>query len=482
MQADMDELVYVRIVGKMAELLVDIDPDMYRPFVTYERGEMVLYVELLKALYGTVRAARLFWEKLSGVLKKWGFEANPYDACVVNKEINGKTCTIIWHVDDLKISHVESKVVDTVIEMLEATFGKEAPMSKSRGKVHDYLGMVLDFRERKVLGVDMSKYIRAMIDEMPRDMRGRARTPAAAHLFNINETNPVLLDEEKQELFHHMVMQLMYLSQRGRPDLRTAVSFLCTRVYTPDMDDYKKLRRVMQYLQATVNLKLRLSCDGSGVIKWWVDASYAVHPNMRGHTGACMTLGAGVNYCMSNKQKLNGRSSTETELYGVHDALPPILWFRHFLLAQKYDIVDIILYQDNMSAMLLEKNGRMSSTKRTKHIDVRYFFVKDKIDKGELRLEHCPTKEMWADYFTKPLQGSTFYALRDKIMNIDSSSEHHSSHRSVLKNVSFSDDVEDTTTDAGMEQKGIAHVESYRDVVVKGISSNRSKRNEPADG
>ena len=481
MQADMDELVFVRIVGKMAELLVDIDPEMYKPFVTYERGEMVIYVELFKALYGTIRAARLFWEKLSGELAKWGFTANPYDACVMNKMVNGKQCTVVWHVDDLKISHVDHKVVDRVIEQLEETFGEEAPLSKSRGKVHDYLGMTLDFREKGVLKVDMSDYIRAMIAEMPKDMLGRARTVAANHLFQTNEVDPVLLSEEKKEVFHHMVMQLMYLSQRGRPDLRTAVSFLCTRVNKPDNDDYKKLRRVMQYLQATVNLPLRLSCDGSGIVRWWVDASYAVHPNMRGHTGACMSMGGGACYSMSSKQKLNGRSSTETELYGVHDTLPQALWYRHFILAQQYKIIDVILYQDNMSAMLLEQNGRMSSTKRTKHIDVRYYYVKDRIAAGDVRLEHCPTKEMWADYFTKPLQGALFYKLRDLIMNIDSSSEYHSSHRSVLTDDASTRKTKadavtktpskDTEDKIEVGKDTTERVGSYRDAVLKNISS-----------
>ena len=94
MQADMDELVHVRLHGKMAELLLEIDPELYTPYITYERGKMVLYVELLKALYGTLRASRLFWEKLSAKLQEWGFQPNPYDSCVVNKMINGKVPSV----------------------------------------------------------------------------------------------------------------------------------------------------------------------------------------------------------------------------------------------------------------------------------------------------------------------------------------------------------------------------------------------------
>jgi len=92
--ADMDELVHVRFTGKILDLLLEIDHDMYAPCVTVENGQQAMYVELLKALYGTIRAARLFWEKMSAKLKEWGFTPNPYDSCVMNKMINGKQLTV----------------------------------------------------------------------------------------------------------------------------------------------------------------------------------------------------------------------------------------------------------------------------------------------------------------------------------------------------------------------------------------------------
>ena len=111
MQADMDPGVYMRIDGAMAELLMEIDHDMYQPHMVMEKGKPVIYVELLKALYGTLRAAPLFWEALSGKLQEWGFRLNAYDSCVANKYVDGQQCTITWHVDDLKISHVDEQVV-----------------------------------------------------------------------------------------------------------------------------------------------------------------------------------------------------------------------------------------------------------------------------------------------------------------------------------------------------------------------------------
>ena len=125
MQVDIDDTVHMKLEGKMTELLVKIDPKLYRPYVLIENGKTALYVELKKALYGTLKAALLFWKRLNLQLIKWDFELNPYDTCVANKMIRGNQCTILWHVDDLKISHVDADVVTEVIGLLESEFGKE---------------------------------------------------------------------------------------------------------------------------------------------------------------------------------------------------------------------------------------------------------------------------------------------------------------------------------------------------------------------
>ena len=271
--------------------------------MVYEGNERVIYVELLKALYGTIRAARLFWEKLSGHLQEWGFIPNPYDPCVVNKDINGKQCTVAWHVDDIKISHVDALVVDHVINLLDEEFGQESPLTVSRGTAHEYLGMHFDFAVKGEVTIDMIAYIKSVLAEMPEEMKGKAPSPAAAHLFKVNE-NPVSIDDDHATIFHRLVMQVQYMSQRARPDLRTAVSFLSRRVAKPDVDDYRKLTRLMRYIQATIYLKLTLSADGSRSIRWWIDASYAVHADMKGHTGVTMSMGRGSVYSSSSAQKL----------------------------------------------------------------------------------------------------------------------------------------------------------------------------------
>jgi hypothetical protein len=148
MQTDIDEVIHVRLEGPMARLLVKVNPKLYQKFLKEDRnGKPVMYVKLRKALYGTLQAAMLFWKDLTGTLEGMGFEVNPYDRCVANKTINGKQCTIVWHVDDLKLSHEDGAVLEEIVDKLNECYGKNKPLVVSRGKVHDYLGMKLDFTQ-----------------------------------------------------------------------------------------------------------------------------------------------------------------------------------------------------------------------------------------------------------------------------------------------------------------------------------------------
>ena len=122
--------------------------------------------------------------------------------------------------------------------------------------------------------------------------------------------------------------------------------------------------------------------------------------------------GRGSIISISKKQKLNTKSSTEAELIWADNEMPKIAWTRYLLEAQGYGIDENILYQDNMSAMLLEKNGNTSSTKNMKHINVRYYFIKYRVETGDVVIEHCPTEEMLGEHFTNPLQGALFRKLR----------------------------------------------------------------------
>ena len=171
----------------------------------------------------------------------------------------------------------------------------------------------------------------------------------------------------------------------------------------------------MKYLNGTKKMHLTLSAENLRTIKWYVDASFAVHPDFRSHTDAVMTMGEGGMQVLTKKQKLNSRSSTEAELIGVDDAVTQILWTKLFMEAQGYPIEKNIVYQDNKSSILLETNGRDSAWKRSRAINIRYFFMTDQVKQGNVDIEYCPTGRMWADFMSKPLQGQKFHEFCSSI-------------------------------------------------------------------
>ena len=147
----------------------------------------MLDVKLKKPLYGTLQAVFLFWRLLSDTLIEWGFRLYEYDKCVAKKTINGKQCIIIWHVDDLKISHVDPKVVNDIIKRLEEKFRQESPLLTSQGKTVEYLGMCIDYTVKGKVNISMYDYIDMTLAELPSDMNGVSTTPAALHLFNLDD-------------------------------------------------------------------------------------------------------------------------------------------------------------------------------------------------------------------------------------------------------------------------------------------------------
>jgi hypothetical protein len=414
----------LKVRGPLADLLIQIAPDFYGPYATKENGVTVLYLEILRALYGMIKSPLLFYRKLRKDLEDDGFEINPYDICVANKMINGNQITVTWHVDDLKVSHVEPKVVDDFIEWARSKYEdvKITKMKPSRGKIHNYLGMVLDYSEPGKVKIQMKDYIKKMLEEFPSakevEALKRVSTPAAEHLFRVNP-KAEKLNPEKAEEFHTTVAKALFLCKRARPDLQPTVPFLCTRVKAPDQDDWKKLLRMMKYLQQTIELELTLeAADENGVVicKWYPDAAFAVHDDCKSHTGAVLTLGKGAVNTISAKQKLNTKSSTEAELVAVDDVVAQAMWTRNFLEAQGYKSKTTI-YQDNTSAILLEKNGKESSSKRTRHINIRYFYITDCIAKKYMNVEYCPTDDMIGDFPSKPLLGRKFKKHRSLMMN-----------------------------------------------------------------
>ena len=257
--------------------------------------------------------------------------------------------------------------------------------------------MTFDFTSIGKVKLTMEGYVNDILSSY--GVEGKASSPALEHLFHVRE-GIALLDEE----------------QRCHCDLLTAIVFLTTRVLVADVDDWEKLNRVLKYLNATPNIGLVLEPSNNIFVDAYVDASYGVHDGRQSHTGVFITLGKGAIYVKSAKQKLVSKSSTEAELIGLSDSSSQVIWTREFLIAQGYDLDAAKIRQDNKSTMALVEKGR-STSERTRHISIRYFFIKDRVDRGELSIEYTPTGDMVADILTKPLQGDLFRRMRAALLN-----------------------------------------------------------------
>lgn len=415
LHVDMKGDVYMVIDPFLTDILASIDETAYRKYIN-EDGTMIVMLD--KALYGCPESARLFNEHLVDNLKKFGFIVNPYDPCVLNKIVNidGHQCTVTIHVDDLKISCKDEKYLDQLVSYLIGVYGK---LNVHCEKVLDYLGMDVDYTESGIVRVSMEKMlINAIENYGPVKGADTVVTPATQDLFTVEE-NLSVLGKEMMEKFHSIVALLLYVAKRARPDLLTAVSFLSTRVLYPTEQDWRKLGRVIKYIKGTMEMRLSIRANMGMTIEAYIDASFATHMDRFGHSGMYVTLGVGPIYCKSSKQRLVCRSSTESELVAVGDGLIVLIWIRNFIIAQGYtNIGPIKVYQDNMSTITLINKGR-STSQRTRHIDIRYFFIYDRIGSGEVVVVFMGTLDMLADYFSKAVNGGQFIKFLTKIMGLE---------------------------------------------------------------
>ncbi len=167
----------------------------------------MLYLRLQKALYGMMKSALLFYRKLISELKEMGFEVNPYNPCVVNKIVKGSQMMIRWHVDDSMISRSSGKAISKFLRELKDICGDN--LAESTGKIHDYLEMTFDFSLQDEVKINMTQYISKVIEVFPKEIVGKAATPAGDHLFKVREDGQKL-NGEQADAFHHTVYQLLF--------------------------------------------------------------------------------------------------------------------------------------------------------------------------------------------------------------------------------------------------------------------------------
>ena len=342
------------------------------------------------------------------------YKANQYDPCVFNKTSRGgEQCTIVLHVDDMMVSCVDESALEDLSRSLRSRFGDDK-VTEHRGQVLDFLARTFDFTVPGEARVTMRRLVDDILEGC--GVERSYATPAIDQLFDVRDA--LKLGVTEGDYFRTYVAKLLFVAKRVKPEMLAAVAFLTTRTVAPDEDDLGKLRRALGYLLGDRERGIVLRIGDQPCVRAYVDAAYGVHTSSgRSHSGCATIVGAaGPSHVKSSKQKIVTKSSTEAELVASSDYASHALWVRNFLRGQGYETGPVVLYQDNMSAMALMKRGGPAS-ERSRHIDIRQFWVKERVDAGEMVVRHLPTALMFANIMTKPLQGQQFVAERAMLTN-----------------------------------------------------------------
>ena len=391
------------VIMKLDPVLTKILQQVDSSAIGMEDEKGVTYVKLNKALYGTIQAALLWYTKLKKVLMADGYSPNPYDACLFNKVVKGVQITVAFHVDDLLVTCVCEKLMDSLEDHLKKNFSN---ITVCNGNRHSYLAMNIVLGDAGI-EVDMAAYIANVVKD--KTFRRVANSPARDDLFEEPEDSEKLGVADKVE-FHSDVAKLLYVTKRTRVESLCTVSHLASRVNVATVDDQKKLDRVMNYLSHTKERKMTMKWGGGVTMEGYIDASFGGHADCKSRSGIMLMMSGSCVGAWSMKQKLNTKSSTEAEIVGLSDGLSHVIWARELLSAQGYVLPPTKIHQDNQGVLSIMGGGR-SPRHRTKHLDIRHFFVRDRVASGDVVLSYCPTREMVADMLTKAVNGELFQYL-----------------------------------------------------------------------
>jgi hypothetical protein len=404
-----DPVTYMYISKILFEMLLELDES----YIIYKCADGGCIVRLDKALYGTVQAANLWGDNMKGTLVDDGYIINKYEVCCYNKMFSDNIeLTTVIHADDLLISSVSQTHIDSLLLLLKT---KYKDIKVHTGEILGYLGLVLDFSSAGAVSITAPGFTTDLLSKCRES--GRMVTPATDHLFEVRDPAvATIVSSEDRQYFHSEVAKLLYLGKRTHPEILTAIAFLATRINVVDKDDMSKLARVHGYIRTVKDRGIRLHIgDGPLVVRLYADVSFNVHRDGKSHTGCNVIIGDGGSiYFRSAKQKIVVKSSTEGELVGASDSANVGLHIANFLRDQGYNVPPVILYQDNKSAIALFNRG-YSTSDLTKHIALRYFWIKERMMNKEMIIEYCPTAKMIANVLTKPLGGRQFISERNAL-------------------------------------------------------------------
>ena len=391
-----------------AFLHAEVEEDLYmkQPEGFEIQGEdgSTLVCKLKKSLYGLKQAGRNWNKTLDLYLKKYGFIASKVDPClyILRKE-NGSTIILVVYVDDILSFDNDSKLRDKFISDISKRF-----KIVDIGDAKWILAMKLE-KENGTIHIDQEKYLNDVLERFQMEECKVMNTPVVVD----NSDNNIQFDN--QTLYMSLVGSLIYLSVVSRPDISYAVGKVSQKMANPTQNDWIAAKRILRYLKKDKRLGPTYSRNGSLTLVGYSDSDWGGDVETRKSTsGYVFTLGGAAISWTSKKQSTVALSSTEAEYMALCAAIQEAVYLRLLLSDLGYTQNEpTLIYQDNQGSIAMAKNAIIS--RRTKHVDIKYHYVREMIEAGQIRLEYIPTDKMVADCLTKPVGKEVIKRTQSKL-------------------------------------------------------------------
>ncbi|KAL5842405.1 hypothetical protein ACOSQ3_013008 [Xanthoceras sorbifolium] len=397
---------------KTAFLHGDLEEEIYmeQPEGFKQKGNEDYVCRLKKSLYGLKQAPRQWYKKFESVMGEQGYKKTTSDHCVfVQKFSDDDFIVLLLYVDDMLIVGRNVSRINSLKKQLSKSFAM-----KDLGPAKQILGMrITRDRSAKKVWLSQEKYIEKVLQRFNMDKAKEISCPLANH-FRLSSKQCPSTDKEKEETdgipYASAVGSLMYAMVCTRPDIAHAVGVVSRFLSNPGKEHWTAVKWIFRYLRGTSKMCLRFG-ETNHVLVGYTDADMAGDVDSRKSTsGYLITFAGGAVSWQSKLQKCVALSTTEAEFIAATEACKELLWMKKFLNELGVQQDRYQLFCDSQSAIHLGKNSSFHS--RSKHIDVRYHWIRDVLEKKQLQLEKIHTEENGSDMLTKILPRQFFEFCR----------------------------------------------------------------------
>jgi hypothetical protein len=368
--------------------------------------------EVVGALYGEKQAGKCWSDRLVNILSNMNFERLISDPCIYKRLINEIVIILVIYVDDiLIISNDVNTITEFKSEMLNYVLA-----IKDLGDVDKYLGVKINRYENDfIIQLNQSDYINDFCNEFLKEGTIKKRTSPMDTIVKYRDLPKNLYNDSILPI----IGKARYCADKTRPDILLACSIIASNAQQPDNLTVKASRRLLEYLNCTVTLNLKLGgTDNNFKLFGFVDASCDMGGDSKPQIGLCFYANrtSGSFYSMSKKGSCVVSSSTEGEVYGIE----MFCKINENIRLKWQEISDLyteptILYVDSQSAMMLTETLKQSS--KVKHFNLRINYIREQINNRNVKLVYISGKLNVADMLTKPLVGTVFTTHRRKLLH-----------------------------------------------------------------